>query len=214
MKNLKLISDADLLKQTLDLAIEEKRITLLLIEYLREIERRMLFAEMGYGSLYEFCIQHLGLSDGAAYRRIAAMHLIRDVPEAKVSIKNGKISLSNATLAQNFFQTEQKNGNTMSTDRKKEILTQIEGLSKRGCEQKLYEISPTAIPRESERVVSATQTELKLIVDESFMEMLKTLKGLLAHRLPRASNTEILRYSMKEAHRKLMKEKMGAAYVA
>ena len=214
MKNLKLIGDADLLKQTLDLAIEEKRITLLLIEYLREIERRMLFAEMGFGSLYEFCTQHLGLSEGAAYRRIAAMHLIRDVPLAKTSIQNGKISLSNATLAQNFFQMEKKNGTRISLDRKHEILTQIQGLSKRACEQKLYEISPTAIPRESERIVSATHTELKLIVDESFMEKLKTLKGLLAHRLPRATNTEILKYSMIEAHRKLMKEKMGASNVA
>ena len=209
MHNIKTISNPELLKQTLDLALEERRITLLLLEHLREIERRMLFAEMGYASLFEFCTKHLGLSEGSTYRRISAMQLIRDVPEAKESIQNGKLSLSNATLAQNFFRAERKNGKAIPTRRKKEILGQLEGLSKRGCEQRLFEISPTAIPRESERIVSATETELKLIVDERFMGMIRNLKDLLAHRFPRPSNTEIFDYSLTETLKKLLKEKMG-----
>jgi hypothetical protein len=49
---------------------EERRATVALIEHLEEISRRMRYAEMGYAWLWEFATIELGLSEGAAQRRI------------------------------------------------------------------------------------------------------------------------------------------------
>ena len=61
--NLKTLSVKQLLSETKNLVAEERRVTLLLIEHLREIDRRLLFLEMGYGSLFEFCVKELTLSE-------------------------------------------------------------------------------------------------------------------------------------------------------
>src|SRR4051812_4801316 len=99
-ENIRSFSDQDLLEKSKDLLAEEKRITLAFIEHLREIERRMLFSELGFSSLYELCVRKLGMSEGSAYRRISAMRLIRDVPSAKPDFESGKLSLSTATQLQ------------------------------------------------------------------------------------------------------------------
>src|SRR3954467_10904399 len=104
MKNLKNLSSQELVGHTQGLVREERRITIELIAHLREIERRMLFAELGYGSLYDFTVRHLGLSEGSAQRRIAAMRLTRDLPQVADSLASGEISLSNAAKLQVVFQ--------------------------------------------------------------------------------------------------------------
>jgi hypothetical protein len=82
MKNISTLNSKDLLSKTRSLVAEERRATLALIQHLEEISRRKLYAELGYASLWEFTTRELGLSEGAAQRRIQAMRLLRDVPEA------------------------------------------------------------------------------------------------------------------------------------
>jgi 5-methylcytosine-specific restriction endonuclease McrA len=81
---LKTLNSKELLSRTQNLVAEERRVTLALVEHLEEIQARRLHNELGFSSLWEFCTQYLGLSEGAAQRRISAMRLARDVPEAKL----------------------------------------------------------------------------------------------------------------------------------
>src|SRR5690606_13044895 len=60
----------------------------------------------GYPSLHEFLVKELQYSDGAAHRRISAMRLVGDVPEAKESIASGALPLTTASQVQNFFHAE------------------------------------------------------------------------------------------------------------
>jgi len=77
MSKVELITNEWLLAKTKALVQEERRITLELIECLEIISSRTLYADLGYGSLFEFCTRHLGLSEGSAHRRISAMRLAR-----------------------------------------------------------------------------------------------------------------------------------------
>jgi hypothetical protein len=97
-----------LLSKTDFLAREERRITLELLDHLREIERRMLYAELGYGSLHDFCVKRLGLSEGSAQRRIQAMRLARELPEIRTAILEGNLSLTNAAKLQTAFQAQRR----------------------------------------------------------------------------------------------------------
>jgi hypothetical protein len=208
---MKTLTSKQLLARTKFLVSDERRITLELIESLREIEHRLLFAELGYGSLFEFCTRELGLSEGSAQRRIQAMRLIRDVPEAKASLESGSLSLSNAAKVQGFFNEEKKNDRQVN---KRVILEQIQDLSQRECEKKLLEISPQSVPQERARVVSPQERELKLIISEALFQKLQTLKGQLAHALPEANYAELLEYLADEALKKRNLDKTRSIHTA
>src|ERR1700733_9315436 len=96
--NLKSISDSELLATTKRLATEERRIGIEVLHHLREIDARKLFASLGFSSLFVYCTAELGYSEGGAYRRIAAMRLLREVPEYESKLEDGSMSV--ATLSQ------------------------------------------------------------------------------------------------------------------
>ncbi len=106
---LKQVSSSELLNKVRTLATEERRITLHLIEHLREIDARMLYAELGFESLFAFVVKHLGLSEGSAHRRIAAMRLLNDVPEVKEKLESGALTVTNAAKIQVALKAADKN---------------------------------------------------------------------------------------------------------
>ena len=191
MQTLFLLSASELLKRTQDLVTDERRATMDLIEHLREIERRMLFLDTGHSSLFEFAVKHLGLSEGSAQRRISAMRLIRDIPEAKSKLESGEISLSNASQVQSVFRASKvKTG----IAEKKEILEKISGMTQRECQSALLELVPEAAPKlmERDRQVGEERFELKLIISKELHGQIDELKTLLSHALQSGGTTELL----------------------
>lgn len=62
-----------LLHESLVVAVqEEKRCTDLVVEHIREIQRRKSYLELGFGSLFDYLTKGLAYSESAAYRRIQA----------------------------------------------------------------------------------------------------------------------------------------------
>ena len=102
------LSNSCLVETLKGLVGEERKILAQILEYLREVERRKIFLEIGYPSLFEFCIRELGYSEGSAQRRISAMRLIRAIPEIKPKIVSGELSLSVVSQAQTFFRSQEK----------------------------------------------------------------------------------------------------------
>jgi 5-methylcytosine-specific restriction endonuclease McrA len=198
MSTAKLSSEA-LLSKTIFLAREERRITLELIEHLREIERRMLFAELGFGSLHDFCVKRLGLSEGSAQRRIQAMRLARELPEVKRAILDGEISLTNAAKLQGAFQMQrlmarEKGETVLGLSEKREVLKEISGLTQKECEAKLLLALPSTmeeLSREKTRKLGPNSTEIRLVVTDEFMGKLDRLKELLSHAVPSGKTLEI-----------------------
>jgi hypothetical protein len=170
---MKHLTSDELVSRTKALVAEERRATLALIEHLEEIQRRKLYAALGYASLWEFATRELGLSEGAAQRRIQAMRLVRDVPEAKASLESGKLSLSNAAKVQSFRQAEKKLGRVTDA---RAIVTQVESLSQKDCEKTLFAISPEALPRERDRHASYAEL-LEQLADEELTRLEKK-KGI------------------------------------
>ena len=87
--NLKSLSGSELLSRTKSLVAEERRVSADVLHYLREIERSRIFAEAGFSSLFTYCVEELRYSEGAAYRRIYAMRLLKECPEIEESIREG-----------------------------------------------------------------------------------------------------------------------------
>ena len=203
---MKHLSSQELLSRTKSLLEDERRATVAFILHLEEISRRMVYAEWGFSSMWGFCTRELGMSEGASQRRLQAMKLLRDIPEAKSAIETGTLSLSNAAKIQSFRQSQKKQGGAVSDP--KVLVEQVASMSQRECEAKLFAISPEATPKERDRVVSASsEHELRIVVSKDLYEKLQRIKGLLAHALPDASYAQLLDYMTTETLTRLEKKK-------
>ena len=109
---------------------QEREVTLSVLHYLLEVERRQLFARLGFSSLYEYAVKDLGYSEGSAHRRIASMRLLRSLPELEAKIENGSLPLSTLSQAQSFFRQEA----IVAPQDKLEVLKKLEGKTSREVE--------------------------------------------------------------------------------
>ena len=184
MLNLENLSDKELLARTHEVIHEERKMTVKVLWHLRELERRQVFAARGFASLFDFCVQALGFSEGAASRRIRAMRLTREVPGVAKAIQSGQASLTTVSYLQSFLQQERKLRQKAYTAEEKEaLLKAIENKTKTQCEKFFYSISPaSALPRERARVISEELTELRFHADQELMNKLERVRGLLAHK--------------------------------
>src|SRR5271165_910247 len=124
------LTDVELMAKTKILVKEESRITQNILDHLRVIESRRLYAKRGYPSLFEFCVKELGYSESSAQRRISAMRLIRSIPEAKEKLQNGQVNLSTLSQLQTFIRKEEKSKSAkLSVIRKLDLLSVIENKS-------------------------------------------------------------------------------------
>lgn len=175
----KSLSNDALLRNTYALVAEERKLTIEILWHLHEIQVRRLYAEKGYGSLFEYAVQALGYSEAAAGRRIAAMRLLVDVPDIEPSLKNGSVSLSTLSTIQSFVQ---RKAEPISKQEKRELVFALQGKSRRECEKHLVALDPVAAtPQEKERVIGPTQTEIRFVADDALMKKLQKMKELDAH---------------------------------
>jgi 5-methylcytosine-specific restriction endonuclease McrA len=195
MKTIQSLEKSELLQRTQELVASERKTTMELIEHLREIDRRLLFLEWGYSSLFEFSVKHLGLSEGSAQRRFSAMRLILEVPEAKKKLESGEMTLSNASQVQATFRAVK-----MSEEEKKETLNKISGMTQRECQSTLLALAPEVAPKllERDRQVSEELFELKLVVSKELHDQIEELKLLLSHTLQTSGTSELLKYLVGE----------------
>ncbi|MDR3606862.1 MAG: HNH endonuclease signature motif containing protein [Oligoflexia bacterium] len=179
MMNFKSVSDSALLEKTKTLVQEERKLTTSVLWHLHEIQKRRLYAEQGFQSLFDYCVRGLNYSEAAAGRRIAAMRLLVDVPEAEPLLEAGAISLSTLSTIQGFVQ--RKDAPTSKAE-KMELVAALQGKSRRECEQHLVALGPEAArPADRERVISPTETEIRFVADDALMEKLKRIRELDAH---------------------------------
>jgi len=171
------------------LAREERRITSEILDCLHEIEAQMIYAELGFSSLWEFCVKHLKYSEGAAHRRISAMRLLKGLSgtarlETQEKIKSGSVSVTNLSLVHGFLKTEAADSKSYSLEEKASLVGSTENQSKRELEKKLAAIQPKIQPgfqKESKRVVSKELTEIKFLAREEFIKKLDRVKEVSAH---------------------------------
>lgn len=166
----------------LNLAVrEERKLMLQVLSLLREVERRELFARLGFSSLFTYCVEHLKYSESAAQRRIVAMRALRLLPELALKIETGKISLSVLALTESTLQQNAKRENRKVDPQERRVaLREVEGLSRRNAEVALVEkfgLAPVKIER-SVQPLKDGGIRLTLELDEEEMRAIEELRRL------------------------------------
>jgi hypothetical protein len=192
--NLTNIDDSVLVQNTEKLVRYERELLTKVLHHLLEIERRRLFSDFGFKSLFDFAVRHLGYPEDQAYRRISAMRLLKEIPEIEKKIESGEISLTHIGLAQTLFKQERKNQNKeLSYNQKISVFEKIANKPVREAERITLSMSSSPETAKPDRVnqISESHIELKFIASNEIQTKIEKLKGLLAHKYPNLSLGEL-----------------------
>jgi hypothetical protein len=142
-KELRQLSNRQLLSQ-IQLAMRgERAMTIKILHHLNEIERRKLYLELGYGSLFDYCTRCLSYSSSAACRRIQTARCIRRYPEILAFLHAREMSLSTISLIAPI----------LTLDNRAIILERVRGRSHREVERVVSEYKPPVYLRDRVRPV-------------------------------------------------------------
>lgn len=190
--NLKTLSDDRLLSETTSLVKQERECTLLILKHLREIERRRLFSTLKYSSLFAYVVGELGYPEDQAYRRVAAMRLMKEQPEIEHELESGRLTLTHVGLAQAAFAREKKAGRVVNMALKTETLKQLSGLSTREAKRLTLTLFPENARPDQARAISEEQVEFRFTGSVALAEKIEKLQGRMAHKNPHLSLGELV----------------------
>jgi hypothetical protein len=103
---LKSASDDELLAGLSSIVHRRNQITAEFLAYLAELDRRQLFLDLGYASLFEYCVRALGLCESTAGRHIAAARVCRDHAQALEMVVHGELHASALSLMKKHVTSE------------------------------------------------------------------------------------------------------------
>ena len=102
------LPDRVLLARTRQLVDRERHLHVEIVDHLREIEDRDLHLARGFSTLFDYAVNELGYSNGAAWRRTLAMRLCRRMADVRARLRNGSLTLSTAAQLQSAFERQER----------------------------------------------------------------------------------------------------------
>src|SRR6187431_3209941 len=103
---LKALADDDLLAGLSRIVGRRNQITAEFLAYLAEVDERQVFLDLGFSSLFEYCVEKLGLCESTAGRHIAAARVCRNHPEAFGMVASGALHASSLSLLRKHLSSE------------------------------------------------------------------------------------------------------------
>jgi len=141
--------DENLIEKIKSLRGNERAVVAELIKTLSEIHTKKLYLEVGYPSLYSFCVQALGYSSGAAWRRCAAAKVILKAPEVLDKLRIGELNL--CAVAELSKIVTEENSTT--------LLPQATGKSKEEVQLLVAEHQPATRSAKCREIIRVKQIE-------------------------------------------------------
>ena len=185
--NLKHLSDESLHKSIKDCVQKEREILTEVLYHLKEVDRRRLFSAYRYKSLYEYAEKELKYPGDQAYRRIAAMKLLRELPELETKISNGSLTLTHLSEVKSLFKKK-----PYSREEKLELFEVLSNTSTRTAQKILVKIEPEMALKDQVRPLTESKMEFKFSGTYTLENKLKELAGRYAHSHPGISLGDLI----------------------
>ncbi|MES1178435.1 MAG: HNH endonuclease signature motif containing protein [Myxococcales bacterium] len=103
---LKALADDELLAALSRIVGKRNQVTAEFLAYLAELDERQLFLDLGYPSLFAYCVDALGLCESTAGRHIAAARVCRDHAHAFELVARGELHASALSLMKKYVTAE------------------------------------------------------------------------------------------------------------
>ncbi len=132
-----------------ELAGREREVQVEFLLHLDEFDARRAWAEEGYGSLWDYLLRVLHLREGLAFRRIAAMRVLRRLPVVAEALRDGRLCLSTATVLGPLL-TEANVG---------ELVARTAFLTKAEVERLVVTLQPRTAPKDGLRLLPSKKAQ-------------------------------------------------------
>ena len=153
------LDSAALSRRLGELAGHERAVQVEFLLHLAEFDTRRAWAEEGYGSLWDYLLRVLHLREGAAFRRIAAMRVLRRLPALAEALRDGRLCLSTVTVL----------GPLLTEENVGELVTRAAFLTKADVERLVVTLQPRTAPKDGLRLLpskKAQPPETRMPVDD------------------------------------------------
>lgn len=178
------------------LVTEEREILSKILEHIVEIDRRKLYLDFAFSSLFDYLTRHIGYSAGSAQRRIDAARLSREIPEVVQKIENGTLSLSQVNLVQKSIrQLKSHKMDEPDFETKKTLIASLENKSFQESQILVHQTLNIA-PLEAQRITHQKDESVRfeITLTKSQWQKLNKMRELLSHSLPNGSWDQVLEY--------------------
>lgn len=167
-------------KKALEVATRFKQAEADLISVLQEVEVQRVFVDLGYTSLFNYCVYALGLSESVASNFVTVARKARDVPVLQAAIQAGDLSVSKA----------RKIAPVLTLANQDEWVEKAKALSSRKLEEEVARAAPREAVSERLRFVAEDRLELRIGISKSLKEKLERARDLESQRTARAASIE------------------------
>jgi 5-methylcytosine-specific restriction endonuclease McrA len=208
------ISARDLDRRLADLVRSERHLVVQFVVELAGFAKRELYRELGYTSLFYYCIRQLGLSKSSAFRRSEVARLIARFPVIADRLAEGRLSIRALVELREVLTAENH----------AEVLARAEGKSQEEAQLLAVEYKPKPVPRDVVRalptppaplvaVVCAETTpprppevvkpltpdlrRLNVTVSADFIAELEQVRAALSHKCPDGNFEQVVREAFK-----------------
>jgi hypothetical protein len=143
------LSDDELVSRISAICLEGHRLTARLLVHLVEVEERRLHLRAACSSMFDFCVRKLGMSEGAAFRRINGARMVRAFPSLLARVERGELCLSTLVLLRPHLTEANVDA----------LVAAVLGKTQRAIEEHLARIAPQ--PDAPSRIVPVPQPEMQ-----------------------------------------------------
>jgi DNA-binding transcriptional ArsR family regulator len=178
------------------------------LAHLAELDERKLYLDLGYPSLFAYCIEVLGLCESAAGRRIAAARVCRRCPQAFALVARGELHLS-ALCAMNPH---------LNPENAAELFEACSNRTRRQVEEALAKRFPRPDVRDQIRrlpggssldPLSEDRYGVHFTVDGEFRELLEKARALTSHQLPSGDLAGLMKLGLQALVRETEKKRFA-----
>jgi hypothetical protein len=197
----KSVSNQVLLEDFQQLLVSEKLTKAEIVEYVREIDRRRLYIDQGYTSLFSFLTKGRGYTPASAQRRIDSARLLDSMPELKEDLESGALNLTQVSMMAHAVRQKQKEepGVKVSSEEKQELLNKVKNQDTRESEKILAQELNLAIKvQEKQKIQRDESVRLEVTFSKEEMEVFQRVRELISHTNPNPTWAELLSYSARE----------------
>src|SRR5450755_1470842 len=100
------VTDAELQARLSQLLVNGCRTEARIVAHLAEVEERRLHLRGGSSSMFDYCVQRLGLSNGEAFQRLTVARLARQFPVIFDLIERREVHMSGLCLLRDYLTAE------------------------------------------------------------------------------------------------------------
>ncbi len=216
---LQTLSDEAVLQRVEGFLAKGRRLTAQLLPLLNEMDERRIHARAACPSLLEYCVERLGMSQGAAFRRITAARLVRRFPSLLGRIERGEIHLSLLVSLRHHLTPENVEELIEATRGKTkyevaEILAQRAPrpdvpatMRKLPTVRTANAVAPVVDP--GVEPIAESRYRLQLTVSRELRDKIERLRDLMMHSNPKRDLTVLLERAIDALTAKVEKQRLG-----